>query len=131
MNINIKYSNIESTQAIKEYVFKRTLSLEKFMKGDSSELPVAVEIGKTTNHHKTGDFFKAEIGFVLKGKKFYAVSEGDDLYKAIDEVKEDIKIQLVETKSRQETTFRRGARSIKKMMKGLSKRNPFTAKYDK
>jgi hypothetical protein len=32
-------------------------------------------------------------------------------------------------KDRNQTLFKRGATSVKKMMKGLSKRNPFTAKY--
>lgn len=129
MQINLQAKGIEATEAIKDYVNKKIFSLDKFFKNSTEDIVLNVEIGKTTNHHKQGEFLKAEINFSFIGKDFYAISEKEDLYVAIDDVKNDIERQIVATKKRDDTLFRRGARSIKKMMKGLSKRNPFTSKY--
>ena len=61
--------------------------------------------------------------------KLHTEGEEEDLYAAIDAIREDMFRQLTENKDRNETLFRRGARSVKKMLKGLSDRNPFTSKY--
>ncbi|MCX6757594.1 MAG: ribosome-associated translation inhibitor RaiA [Candidatus Nomurabacteria bacterium] len=127
MNINIKTKNIELVDSLQEYVNKRLSSIEKFLK--NKDAVVQVEIGKTTNHHKNGDVYKAEIIIDSGDTKAFSVSETDDLYKAIDEAKEEIVRALTSTKDRNQTLFKRGASSVKKMLKGLSKRNPFTSKY--
>jgi ribosome-associated translation inhibitor RaiA len=65
----------------------------------------------------------------IAGKKFYGESDNEDLYSAIDEVKEILFNDIQKNKDRRQTLFKRGAISVKKMMKGLTKRNPFTSKY--
>jgi ribosomal subunit interface protein len=127
MNINIKATNMELTGAIADYVNKRVSSLEKFSKG--VEITGYVEVGKTTNHHKQGDVFKCEFDLNIDGGKFFAMSEKSDLYSAIDDAREQIANNVTSAKDRKKTLFKRGATSVKKMLKGLSKRNPFTSKY--
>ncbi|HEY4494250.1 MAG TPA: HPF/RaiA family ribosome-associated protein, partial [Candidatus Paceibacterota bacterium] len=63
------------------------------------------------------------------GQSFYSSADGEDLYAAIDEVKDTLFREISKNKDRRQTLFKRGAASIKKMLKGLSKRNPFTSKY--
>jgi len=127
MNINIKATNMELTEAINAYVNKRVMSLGKFSK--DGEMIVFVEVGKINNHHKKGEVFRSEFNIELSGRKFFAEAETEDLYKAIDETKEEIARQLINTKDKDKTLFKRGSNSIKKMLKGLTKRNPFTSKY--
>jgi ribosomal subunit interface protein len=127
MNINVKATGMELTSAINEYVNKRLLSIEKFAK--ENEIAGHVEVRKTTNHHKQGDVFRAEIDINLGGENFFTVSEKDDLYAAIDDAKEEISRMIIDKKDRKQTLFKRGAMSVKKMLKGISKRNPFTSKY--
>jgi len=126
MAINIKATNIELTPAIESYVNKKIIGLEKFNSG--AEIDVYVEIGKTTNHHKQGELYKAEINLNLNGKQFFTNSEKEDLYMAIDEAENDIIRRITYKKDKDKTLFKRGAVSIKKMLKGISKRNPFTSK---
>lgn len=128
MNINIKGTNMELTGAITDYVNKKVSAIEEKFSKDI-EVTGYVEIGKTTNHHKQGDFFKAEMDLNIRGKKFFVNSEKSDLYVAIDDAKEEIVRELTNNKDRKETLYKRGARSVKKMLKGLSDRNPFTSKY--
>lgn len=126
LNLNINTTNMELTDAIREYAQKRMDTLEKVM--HSTVEVIHMQIGKTTNHHKQGDVYKADANMLLGGNKFYAQAETEDLYSSIDMVREDLFRQLTEKKDRNETLFRRGARSVKKMLKGLSDRNPFTSK---
>lgn len=128
MTTNIKSTNMELTEAINGYINKRLEGVKKFTKEDE-ELIAYIEVGKTTNHHKQGDVFKAEFNIEISGKKFYTVAEKEDLYTAIDEAKEEIVRQIINLKDRRQTLFKRGATSVKKMLKGISKRNPFTSKY--
>lgn len=128
MNTNIKATNIELTSAISDYVNKRLSAIEKFVK-EGEEMTAYIEVGKTTNHHKQGDVFRAEFNIEISGTEFYTFSEKEDLYAAIDDAKEEIVRQITSNKERKQTLFKRGAKSVKKMLKGISDRNPFTSKY--
>ena len=65
----------------------------------------------------------------IHGEDFYASVDESDLYTAIDAVKESLYREISKSKDRKQTLFKREATSVKKMLKGLSKRNPFTSKY--
>ncbi len=127
MNINIKATNTELTDAIRGHVLSRLDRLEKFAKG----MPITghVEIGKTTNHHKQGDVYRAEFDLSLNGERYFAQAETQDIYSAIDSAKEELARKITHTKDRKQTLYKRGASSVKKMLKGISNRNPFTSKY--
>jgi len=122
MIINIKATNIELTSAIEEYVKGRLDRIGKFIKeGESAN--TYVEVGKTTNHHKQGDFFRAEINMEISGNKFYSFSEKEDLYNAIDDAKEEIIRQITNKKARKQTLFKRGAKRVKEIIKGIYYKN--------
>ncbi|MCE9517690.1 ribosome-associated translation inhibitor RaiA [Candidatus Nomurabacteria bacterium] len=127
MNINIKATNIELTSEIHDYVLSKLDRLDKFTKDTS--ITGYVEIGRTTNHHKQGDIFKAEFDVNVAGERFFTLAETEDLFTAIDSAKEDLVRRITHSKDRKQTLFKRGAKSVKKMLKGISKRNPFTSKY--
>ena len=127
MNINIKATNMELTSAITDYVNQRLSKIEKYVK--EGAMSGYVEVGKTTHHHKQGDVYKAEFDITVNGEHFFVTSEKNDLYSAIDDAKEEIVRQITHNKDRKQTLYKRGASSVKKMLKGISKRNPFTSKY--
>jgi putative sigma-54 modulation protein len=132
MQINLKGKNMELTEAIKDYVSKRVTNLEKLLsslEAKKGEARVNFEVAKTTNHHKAGEVFHADCKINTDGKEFYGESDHEDLYSAIDEVKEKLFNDINKNKDKRQTLFKRGASSVKKMLKGLSKRNPFTSKY--
>ena len=132
MQINLQSKNIELTEEIKDYALKRVTNLEKLLsriKDEGGEVKILFEISRSTKHHKAGDVFHADCLINIDGKKFYSASDNEDLYRAIDEVKETLFNEINKNKDRRQTLFKRGAASVKKMLKGLSKRNPFTSKY--
>src|ERR1035437_7628978 len=114
MNINIKATNMELTNAITDYVNKRLAGVEKFIK-EGEKMIAYIEVGKTTNHHKQGDIFRAEFNIEISGAKFYTFSEKEDLYTAIEDAKEEIVRQIKTNKDRKQTLWKRGATSIKKI----------------
>jgi putative sigma-54 modulation protein len=132
MQINLQSKNIELTEAIKDYVLKRVTNLEKLLSNietKKGEAKVKFEVTKTTNHHKAGEIFHADCIISVAGKKYYGSSDNEDLYSAIDEVKNTLFNDIQKNKDRRQTLYKRGALSVKKMLKGLSSRNPFTSKY--
>lgn len=116
MKTNIKATGIFLTPAISEYINKKVLMLQKFF-SQEKEVLVSVEVGKTTKHHKSGDFFRAEIKIVAAGEDYYAVVEKDDLYAAIDEVKDEIVRELTSKRKKALRLFRRGSAKIKNLLR--------------
>ena len=95
----IKGTNMELTEAIKMYVEEKVMSLEKMCER-YSPCDVAVEVGKTSNHHQKGEIFRAEFNMTIPGASLRAETVKDDLYAAIDVSKDDLKRQLVDRKER-------------------------------
>ena len=130
--MNLQGKNIEMTEAIRDYVLKRVTNLEKLLskiEAGAGEVKASFEISKSTNRHKSGMIFHADCLIKINGREFYAQADAGDLYAAIDEIKEKLFSDIEKNKNRRQTLLYRGARSVKKMLKGLTKRNPFTSKY--
>lgn len=114
MKIITKGINIEITEPIKDYLYKRMLSLDKFIDEDSK---VEVELEKTTNHHKAGDIFRVEAHVWDKSKMNKAERVSDNMYTSIDLMQEELFNILSKKKDKKMTLFRRGAHKIKNMFR--------------
>ena len=122
LNINLKATNIELNQAIKDYILKRVTNLGKLlskMKEDSREIMVNFDIGKNTNHHKSGEIFHADCLVNIDGKEFYCSTDKEDIYEAIDNVKDALFAEITKNKDKRRTLWHRGARQIKNIIKGI------------
>jgi len=118
MQIKIKTTNIEMTDAISSYVEEKLQSLEKFAIPHDEENPLLyVDIGKTTNHHQSGDIFRAEVTMNVRGKQFRAVSKKEDLYAAIDDMRAELMRELTSHKTKERSLARRGAGMIKNLLR--------------
>src|SRR3989338_857059 len=123
MKINIKATGIELTRAISDYDYKKVASIEKYLDRKSDPDVIAqVEVGKNTRHHKTGNVFRAEVHVTGVSLDLYAVSETEDLYAAIDMVRDEIVHNAVQLKGKRETLARRGAKMMKNIVKGITDR---------
>jgi putative sigma-54 modulation protein len=122
MKINIKAKNIEITQAISDYVEKKVTNLEKILsqiEENGGEVLVNFEVGKSTNHHKSGDVFHSDCLINIDGREFYSSSDKEDLYQTIDEIKENLFRDISKNKNKKKKLFYNGARKIKEMIKGI------------
>jgi ribosomal subunit interface protein len=117
MSISIKSTLIELTPALQDYTEKRLQSITKYTEGDCQ---IVVDIGKTTNHHKNGEFYLASVNVITPlGKQYHAVSEKLDLYEAIDDIRSEIVREIKSGKARSQTLLRRGSQKIKSLVKGV------------
>ena len=118
MHIPIKTTNIELTDALRDYVEKKLGTLEKIIGSDGI---VHVEIGKPSQHHQKGDVFKAEARTRFQGKQKYVSVERADMYTAIDDLEIAFKEALVSEKTKMRDRVRRGAKHVKDIIRGWLK----------
>lgn len=121
MKINIKATNIHLTPEISDYLQKKLDMLDRMIDSNDTSVFCEVEVGKTTNHHKTGDVFRTEINLTRDGKFFRAVSEESTINASIDEAKDEILSELKNYKSKRMTLMRRGGAQIKNLIKGVGR----------
>ena len=123
MKINFQAKNIEITEAIHDYVEKRVTNLGKLLseiEAHDGEVIVLFSVSKTTHHHKGGEVFHADCSINIKGKKFYSSVNKQDMYEAIDEVKENLFREISKNKDKKISLLHRGARKIKNAIKGFT-----------
>ena len=121
MNINIKVAGIELTPALESYLREKLAHVEKFITEAEREVARAeVNLAKTTQHHKHGDFFQAEITLPLGTKTLHASVTADDLYAAIDEMQDEIISEIKRWHGKRHTLLRRGGRKIKNMLHSIN-----------
>jgi len=82
---------MELTEAIKDYVEKKILMLEKY---NDKIISADVDVGLNSKHHVKGDVYYAEVNLSVPGRLIRVVKEEADLYKAIDKVKDHLKVEL-------------------------------------
>jgi len=99
--ISTKATNIELTEAIKNYLEEKLARVGKMTVDYDPVAKMAVEVGKSTEHHHKGPFFFCELTLEIPGDKLLlARDEKEDLYAAIDAAEDQLRRQLVERKER-------------------------------
>lgn len=94
MNIAIKATNTTLTPAIKENIESKLSALEKFLKPEDK---IHVELAEDRKH-QSGQFSRVEIHISPHG--YYAESDGNDFYEALDLVIPKIKHQMFKAKDK-------------------------------
>lgn len=95
MQIIIKTKNFDLTASLEKYVNEKMGKLEKFAKTLAKDsFDIFVEIEKESTHHKKGDVFMAEASIRLPGKSLMAKAHGEDLLKAIIDMKDEMEIEI-------------------------------------
>jgi ribosomal subunit interface protein len=117
MNIQIKATNLELTPAIRSYIEKRAASFEKNTQTEEARLEV--EVGKMSEHHKSGDVYRAEMHLYLGKQRFYVTAETSDLYAAIDKVRDELVREMRSDKAKRVHLLRRGGQKIKDIIRGF------------
>lgn len=114
---NLKLTNINHSDAIEKYLTKRLTKIERLLKNVQDEIILRVELEKTTDHHKQGEIFRAEIQTHVLGKNHRAEGVKEDIYSAIDEAKLALVRELTSEKGKKDTLLKKGGRRIKEMLR--------------
>ncbi len=97
MTITIRANGIDLTPAIKGYVEEKFESIQKFF---PSMLLIDVTVGMETHHHNKGDIYSCSANVEIPGNVLKIERNEEDLYKAIDKVKDHLRETLAQRKER-------------------------------
>jgi len=111
--------HMDITDAIRTYTLEKMQSLDKLVSKDDTSAKLTIELSKTTNHHVHGQVFQAEANLHLKGKETMLRTTQDDLYKAIDVLKDMLTRELSTHKDKERSIVRRSAHKVKALFKKL------------
>ncbi len=110
MIINIHGTGIELTTAIKQYAEEKISGLTKFF---DNIRQADIDIGLRSHHHNKGKIFYAEVNLHVPGELVRVEKDSEDLYKAIDKVKDHLKVDLEKRKEKMRTKDKKGIRAQK------------------
>lgn len=110
MKIDIKATNLELTDEIRDYLNKKIGDIDNFLRPTEFPISARVELGRTTFHHKSGDIYRAEINLQVPGELLRAESESETLFSAIDALKDQIQREIKKYKEKNIAKNRKGDR---------------------
>jgi len=99
MNIRIKATRIELTEAIRNYFQKKMDRLEKYL-GDIKVINCDVEIEKAVGGQHKGEIYRAEVNLQVPNHILRVEKTEKDLYKAIDKVKDHLEMMITKYKEK-------------------------------
>jgi putative sigma-54 modulation protein len=114
IKINIKATNIDLTENIKDHVNQKISMITKFMKLKPEQKAIFdIEIGKTTNAQNQGNIMRAEINLEISGSFNRTESTQDNLFQAIDDATNEMIRKVRKSKEKKFDLIRKGASKFK------------------
>lgn len=120
MNHQIRYTKIDSSPALEDYVQMKLVNpLRRFSEnsGHDEAWQIVIEIGRDTMHHKKGEIWFAEVTGSTSYGQLRVRSEATEMHAAIDLSEAELKSVLSKSKGRLLSTGLRAARRVKNMMR--------------
>ncbi len=102
MKITLNKTNNLITSPLKIYIQQKLMTLAKFVKHfeKMGEVEVQLEISRTSKHHKKGEVFVAAADVCLPGKVLRAEAYATDIRKAIDGMKDTLRMEIEKYKDK-------------------------------
>jgi ribosomal subunit interface protein len=102
MKINIKKTPDLVSSALEVYIEEKLAPLAKFVKqfDETGEAEIWLELSRTTKHHRKGEVYMAAADLRLPHKILRAEEYADDIHKAIDQVKDTLRLEIDKYKTR-------------------------------
>ena len=100
MKVTIKSTNLNLTPVIKKVIEEKIATLDKFIPHIDALVEAFVEVALETRRHKKGKIYYAEATIKVPGKIIRSEAKGEDIYQAINEVKDELQGILQKYKKR-------------------------------
>ncbi|MFH1668207.1 MAG: ribosome-associated translation inhibitor RaiA [Candidatus Komeilibacteria bacterium] len=97
MNVIIKASNIDLTSGMRKFIEEKIQTIDKFY---PNIMEVRVEIEHDA-HHQKGNVYRCEANVNIPGKILRVEKSTTDFKKAVNKVKDHLKIVLTKEKEKQ------------------------------
>ena len=97
MTINIQAKGVEMTEALRAHAQKKMEMVEKFFDNIQK---IEINLGMKDGNHNKGKIFYAEANVHIPGKIIRVSKDTGDLYKAVDKVKDHLKVEFEKIKGK-------------------------------
>jgi len=101
MKVTIKATNLNLTPVIKRAIEEKIATLDKFILHIDASVEAFVEIAIETRHHRKGNIYYAEANIKVPGRIIRSEAKEENIYKAINTVKDELQLLLKKYKKRQ------------------------------
>ena len=122
MRISINTKDITLTPALEAYIEEKfTSHIRKFVEAKNDpDLPLlAIDIGRSTRHHKKGNIFYAEANLQMGKILLRAVAESEDIHSACDLMRDELEREIKKFSEKRKTLQKKGARAAKEEMRNM------------
>jgi len=116
-NLKTNFTDIMDQQDAQAYAEKRLTPLEKFIKKDKESIKWNLRLTRD-EHGSTAHSFTAEASIRSSQKNFGATAQGDSLYEAIDQLKDELQKKMSRFKDKRISLLKKGGREMKKLLRG-------------
>lgn len=114
--ITIKVVNLEISSGLSALVDQKLHTLEKLIPADETDVRCSVELEKLAAH-QTGKVYRAEANLRVAGKLYRGEAKEDQIEKAIDVVRNELRRELEKANGKRQSLFKRGKQAIKEMVR--------------
>ncbi|WP_456426578.1 ribosome hibernation-promoting factor, HPF/YfiA family [Rhodocaloribacter sp.] len=121
MNITFQGTNLDLNDDLRNFVEEKLNDAFKaFGNIKTDPIRVAVELERTTRHHRKDDtLYRAEANVSVPGRLIRVEETSPDLYQAIVEMKETLTREIRQWRERHLDQRRNGGRAAKEMLRNL------------
>ncbi len=103
MKLMMHGTGIELTPTIERHIESKCEALKHFIDPKHEALAeLRIEVGKPSQHHRSGSVFKSEANLKIGKEFFRAVATHEDLHAAINDMKDELERQLRKNKTKHE-----------------------------
>jgi len=100
MQVKIKASRLEITDALKKYIENKMSMLEKYLGKKVKVINCDFEIEKAVGGQHKGEIFRAEANLQVPNEILRVEKTEEDMYKAIDKVKDHLVLVIKKYKEK-------------------------------
>jgi len=121
-DIRIKTTDVELTDAIRDYVNEKVGQLERHFGSEPTNIDVELEKESGRN---SGPIYRCEVNIEVPGEAavIRADSNEADLYAAIDTCIPKLKEQLEHERKKRDTLIKKGGREFKEILQSMDSEN--------
>jgi len=114
MKVTIKATNLKLSSEIKKAIEEKIATLDKFIPHIDGSVKAYVEVAIETRHHRKGSIYYAEANIEVPGALLRSEAKEENIYKAINRVKDELQVLLKKYKEKQKAKKKRKVRVFKR-----------------
>ncbi len=117
MNITIKATHHDLTEAMRALIEEKVSALDKLVENPSSSAMLSCEIEESIAVERAGAKYRAEGNLSVGGKLFRAEANSSTLEGAVDRVRDDLIREFQHAHGKRKGLVKRGGAALKRMLR--------------